>query len=395
MSCNPPDGKTGKIESFNGDVAKVRFGAGANDFQYFVVQDLKKVQTPPKETFRVGDVVVNEGGREGTIEAINGNSAKVRYGNGKYNFQMELLASLRNPKTAASEAEQEKQRKIFRVEAEKYAPIVRLFEQFYNPEFAKVKGGIDAAAIKKATVELAELDALCKSKYPGITNSPDVNYRDDVNWRFADWCGMAAKRDELLQSVTSGTQSAVGQRFIAGWKRSIDKSLKDPNDFVWDDVQTMLFDQAAWKAKDLPFLQRDYAENGGTVPADIFDSVNAELAKLREKIENDSKTKVWEVPPYKDAAVEAFVKSKHAARFKGIINVKSGLDFTTWKLFKNNLGIPTSQIKQGWLLVKLPNQNGMCQAREFAVEKEYTGGGTFSAMKIAGFSQAGKYMKCQ
>ena len=75
--------------------------------------------------------------------------------------------------------------------------------------------------------------------------------------------------------------------------------------------------------------------------------------------------------------------------------VKSGLDFTTWKLFKNNLGIPTTQIKQGWILVKRPNQNGLCQMREFAVEKEYMGGGTFSAMKMAGFTEAGKYMKCQ
>ena len=348
-----------------------------------------------QETFHVGDTVVPRGGnQEGRIESINGNTAKVKVGPGKYDFQYYRLEDLQSPAAAALGRGQDEMRKSFKLEADKYYQTVYLFEQFYNPEFAAVKGGIGPAQIKKATIELAELDALCKSKYPSITNDP--KYLDRLTFRFGDWCGMAAKRDEILQSVTSGTQSAVGKRFIDTWKRSIDKSLNHREDWVFDDVQAMLFDPAKWKAKDLPNLQRLYAQNGGTVPADIFDAVKADLDKLRQKVESDSKTKSWTVPPYKDAAVEAFVKSAYAAnpKFKGIVVVKSGMDFTTWKLFKNDLGIPTSQIKQGWLLVKLPNQQGLCQAREFAVEKVYMGGGSFSAMKMAGFSEAGKYIKC-
>jgi hypothetical protein len=167
-------------------------------------------------------------------------------------------------------------------------------------------------------------------------------------------------------------------------------------DPVWDDVQAMLFDREKWKAKELPNLQRLYAENGGTVPADIFDAVKADLDKLRQKVEADSQATSWTVPPYKDEAVEALVKRSYAAnpKFRGIVFVKSGMDYTTWKLFKNDLGIPTSQIKKGWLLVKIANQHGLCQAREFAVEKAYMGGGRFSAVQMAGFSEAGTYMKC-
>ena len=351
-----------------------------------------------QETFRVGDMVEIPGGSQGTIESINGNSAKIRFGPGKYDFKYDLLANLKSPKAAGLEREQEKQRKEFRVEAGKFFRTVDLFEQFYNPEFASMKGGIDAAEIKKATVELAELDALCTSKYPGITNDP--KYLDRLTFRSGDWCGMAAKRNEILQSVTSGTQSAVGTRFIEGWKRAINQSLTPRrggvSDAVSDDVQAMVFDLAKWKAKDLPNLQRLYAQNGGTVPADIFDAVKPDLDRLRQKIETDSQTKSWTVPLYKDAAVEALVKNKYAAnpKFRGIIIVKSGMDFTTWKLYKNDLGIPTSQIKKGWVLVKIANQQGLCQAREFAVEKTYMGGGTFSAMQMAGFSEAGHYMKC-
>jgi uncharacterized protein YkvS len=399
-----PDGRTGKIESFKNRVAKVKLGPGENDFQYLVVEDLKKVAAPrtpgsePQETFRVGDTVESPGGNQGRIESINGNSAKVRIGPGKYDFKYDLLENLKSPGAAASEREQEKQRQIFRVEADRFFWAVRLFEQFYNPEFAEVKGGIDAAVIKKATIAFAELDALCTSKYPGITNDP--NYLDRLMFRSGDWCGLAAKRNEILQSVTSGTQSAVGSQFIEGWKRSIDKSTHQrgvvSGDPVWDDVQAMLFDREKWKAKDLPNLQRRYAENGGTVPADIFDAVKADLDTLRQKIESDSQATSWTVPPYKDEAVEALVKRSYAAnpKFRGIVFVKSGMDFTTWKLFKNDLGIPTSQIKKGVLLVKIPNQHGLCQAREFAVEKAYMGGGRFSAVQMAGFSEAGTYMKC-
>ena len=393
-----PDGRTGTIESFKDRVAKVKLGPGANDFQYLVVEDLKKVAAIPKELFQVGDTVESPGGKQGRIESINGNSAKVKYGPGKYDFGYDLLENLKSPKAAATEREQEKQRTIFRVEANRFFRTVELFEQFYNPEFASMKGGIGPAEIKKATVELAELDALCTSKYPGITNDP--KYLDRLTFRSGDWCGMAAKRNEILQSVTSGTQSAVGSQFIEGWRRSINKSTHrrgvTSGDSVSDDVQAMVFDQEKWKAKDLPNLQRLYAQNGGTVPADIFDAVKPDLDKLRQKIETDSQTKSWTVPPYKDEAVEALVKSKYAAnpKFRGIVIVKSGMDFTTWKLFKNDLGIPTSQIKQGRLLVKIANQQGLCQAREFAVEKAYMGGGTFSAVQMAGFSEAGTYMKC-
>lgn len=399
-----PDGRTGKIESFKNRVAKVKLGPGENDFQYLVVEDLKKVAAIPKETFQVGDTVVLSGGnREGKIveilgDATRGYGAKVKFGPGKYDFQYYKFEDLSSPKAAATEREQEKQRQIFRVEADRFFRTVDLFEQFYDPEFASLKGGIDADVIKKATIELAELDALCTSKYPGITNDP--KYLERLTFRSGDWCGMAAKRNEILQSVTSGTQSAVGSRFIDGWKRSINQSSHRrgavSGDPVSDDVQAMLFDREKWKAKDLPNLQRLYAQNGGTVPADIFDAVKADLDKLRQKVETDSQATSWTVPPYKDEAVEALVKRSYAAnpKFRGIVIVKSGMDFTTWKLFKNDLGIPTSQIKKGWVLVKIPNQQGLCQAREFAVEKAYMGGGRFSAVQMAGFSEAGTYMKC-
>ena len=399
-----PDGRTGKIESFKDRVAKVKLGPGANDFQYLVVEDLKKLAAIPKEMFQVGDTVVLSGSnREGTIveilgDATRGYSAKVKFGPGKYDVGYSKFEDLSSPKAAATEREQDKQRQIFRVEANRFFRTVDLFEQFYNPEFASGKGGINAAAIKKATVELAELDALCTSKYPGITNDP--KYLDRLMFRSGDWCGMAANRNEILKSVTSGTQSAVGSRFIEDWKRSINKSTHRrgvvAGDPVWDDVQVMLFDREKWKARDLPNLQRLYAQNGGTVPADIFDAVKPELDKLRQKIETESQTNSWKVPPYKDEAIEALVRRSYAAspKFRGIVFVKSGMNFTTWKLFTNDLGIPTSQIKKGSILVKIPNQHGLCQEREFAVEKAYMGGGRFSAVQMAGFSEAGTYMKC-
>lgn len=425
------DGRQCRIESITGSSAKVRCGPSRSDIRVYSFQSLKSAKTAasrreqqPEPThpsvrsettaptssqgvqsnFQVGDTVVVKGTKqEGKVveilgDATRGYGAKVQFEPGKYDFKFYNFEDLSSPKAAATERDQEKQRTMFRVEAQRFFGTVRLFEQFYNPEFSEVKGGVDAAAIKKATADLAELDALCTSKYPGITNDP--NYLDRLTFRSGDWCGMAAKRNEILQSVTSGTQSAVGSRFIEDWKRSINKSTHRrgvvAGDPVWDDVQVMLFDREKWKARDLPNLQRLYAENGGTVPADIFDAVKPELDKLRQKIESDSQTNSWKVPPYKDEAIEALVKRSYAAnpKSRGIVFVKSGMNFTTWKLFTNNLGIPTSQIKQGSVLVKIANQQGLCQEREFAVEKAYMGGGKFSAVQMAGFSEAGTYMKC-
>jgi hypothetical protein len=397
-----PDGRTGKIEVLKADVAKVKFGASAEDFQYFVIQDLKRMQAPkpaktePLETFHAGDTVEDARGKQLTIDSISGDTAIVRYGVGKYNVYQAKLEDLVGPRAAAAKREQVNQRKIFAVEAEKYSPTIRLFEQFYSPETAQVKGGIDADAIKKATTDFEALDTLCKARYQGVSNMPGATYEAGIQYRYADWCAMAAKRNELLHAATTGAQSAAGHGIVEAWKRTIDKSLNHREDWVGDEAQMMVFESEKWKGIDLPKLQRLYAQNGGTVPADIFDVVKADLQKLREKIETDVKTKSWKVPPYKDAAVESFVKSQFASHpnFKGTVVVKSGLDYTTWKLYKNAFGIPTSQVKLGWVLVKRPNQQGLCQMRDFSVKKDYQGGGTFSAIQMASRGAMGIYVKC-
>ena len=237
------------------------------------------------ETLRVGDAVVNNEGREGKIEAIDGDMAKVRWGSGSYNFNMIPLSILKSPKKAANDAAQKERGLAFFADAEPYFQTIYLLYQFYKPELAEATGGIDKNSIKKATADLAQLDALCKSKYPDIANPTDPRKLKNLRERYGDWCDMAARRNEILQSVTSGANNAVGQNFVERWKYEIGKALNDTNDIVWDDVQAMLFEPAKWKAKDLPKLRRLYAENGGTVPANIFDSVNDDLQQLREKIE--------------------------------------------------------------------------------------------------------------
>ncbi len=305
-----------------------------------------------------------------------------------------LLMSFLSTFALAQQLSQGEMQKSFREDAGKYFTSVSLFYSLYKPEFAKDTGNLDTRAIFQAQVDFGELEWLCKTKYRGIMNPTDPQKSKDISERFGDWCEIAAQRNELLRAALDGAKKNVSGEIVRDWKIAIEKALNDSNDVVWDDVQAMLFEPAKWKAKEMVKLQRRAAENGGTVRPDVFDSINGHLQQLKSKIENDSKTNKWEAPSHSDAAIESFAKTKYLAAFKGIVIVKSGMDYARWKVFKNGLGIPTEQLKQGWILVKMPNQQGLCQARQFSVKKTYMGGGTYSAMKLNGYSEAGIYMMC-
>lgn len=332
-----------------------------------------------------------EGGGQGTIEAINGNSARVRTGPGKYEFGNYLLESLRDPKTAALEGDQAKQRRIFRVEASKYFHTVDLFEQSYNPEFARTKGGIDDAALAKGATALAELDALCKSKYHGITNEP--GQERDISVRFADWCGMADQREEVLKKAKLGTLAMTADQETHLWVLKINEAMRNREGYVKDEIQMLVYDRPAWEQKNAGLIRKQYAAKGETMPPDAFAALYKKADELKAQIERDAPTRNWTQPRYNDAALEAIARGAYPANFPGIKVFKTGMTFTTWKAQDDTslVGSGTDykvyrttkdayRFKLGLALVKLPNQP-FCQIRDFEFHQDKAGAG-FSAAKL-------------
>ena len=141
-----PDGRAGKIESFkNQEMAKVRFGSGANETQYFMLQDIKKAADPSIITFRVGErVALKETNQEGVIESIveKGDGAKVKFGPGKYDFKYFFFKDLITPQEAVlareraqDELKQKPIRAGFEDEAKPFMVMVRSLAHAYSPKF--------------------------------------------------------------------------------------------------------------------------------------------------------------------------------------------------------------------------------------------------------------------
>lgn len=242
---------------------------------------------------------------------------------------------------------------------------------------------------------LTALDQLCTTKYKAITDDPSER-PNRINRRPKTWCEIAAKRVEYIKLARDETRKARAEVFIRIWRMDIEKAANDQKGFVYDDIQRMLFDQM-WKTEKFVEVQKAFTNEGlGEASMTVFDAIEPDLAKVRARIDKDSKTNVWEQPPNTEPAMESFFKTKLLANplYKGTQVLKIGSNYADWHVFKNSLGIPTSRYKRGLYLAKRPGQNGLCQIREWIVRQDYAGG-RFGASKIESYGGAGIYAKCQ
>ena len=402
-----PSGKVGVIESLEGEVAKVKIGS---EFDFVAVQDLKKIETEPKRTFRVGDQVVSGGGSAGVIESLSddGKGAKVRYGNGKYDFKWEAFANLRSPDEGRRDAEQEKMWKVFRVEARPYLITVQKLEQFYNPKAMDMKGsGLDDEARKKAAVELAELDRICRTKYPNIENEKPINPRAEVllNERYGDQCAIAREREPLLKKAKARVLALDAERETDSWSLDINRLTGENGYAVSDKLQMLIYDRAVWEKKNAEYIRKKYAAEGETMPTDAFAALYKKADELKAKIEADAPTRSWEQPKFKDAALEATARREFSTDLPGVKVLKTGIIHSTWEVNdgKDYIGGNSggyyyyriikgaSRNRYGRALVQLPNRP-FCQVRPFQITQLKAGAGYGSTS--ASSSDSGVFVKC-
>jgi hypothetical protein len=412
-----PDGRTGKIESFkNQEMAKVRFGPGATDTQYFMLPDLKKAADPSKETFRVGDTVVSPSapkGSEGRIESINGNSAKIRFGPGKYDFVYDLLENLKSPRAAAVEREGEQQelrmkpiRAQFEDEARPFSVLVKTLAHAYDPKFRQEAGAIadKPATYEKWRKDLDSLHAICQ-KYPNLTNRPGAD-ADNISQNAADWCKLAEQRTSVINKMKATVGGHYAGATVQSWTNKINSAMRDRNGSIKDDLQMLLYDRAAWEQKELQNIKKTYADAGESVPPNLFAGLDEKVNELKAQIERDAPTRSWTQPPYTDAALEGMARRAYPAQSPGVKVFKTGMTFTTWKAMDDTslVGSGTDyklyrttkgayRYKLGLALVKLPNQP-FCQIRDFQVQQDKAGAGYSAARLHLPLGYTGIFVKC-
>ncbi|HKO35253.1 MAG TPA: hypothetical protein VJV21_02160 [Pyrinomonadaceae bacterium] len=365
-----------------------------------------------QETLRVGDKVeyyCHCGGgqmhwQEARIEAVlGGNKVKVRYGNGRYQIDTVTNdpATIRAPGSAAKEAKSDELQNAFRAAThDKYFRAVQMFSSFYSDEFNNPGGApTTPAGWQEVMTKLAELDALCKGQFAGVTNTRLhwLVKKGEVDHRYADWCQIAARREQLAPLVRA---SAAARMITVPGESDLRRALESSDGKGWvnDDIQLLMFEPAKFKQKHLPNVKKHFATYGVDVPADFFDAIEKKAGELKAIIEQTAPTRTFEHPQFKDAAVEAFVKGKLSAQHPGVQIIKSGTGYPSWSKSDSlsYLGSSTSARyykvvtefhKRGRMLVKLPNRP-FCQEREWVVERA---SGKFYSHPTLG----GVFMKCQ
>jgi hypothetical protein len=361
-----------------------------------------------QETLRVGDVVeykCNCFGQEwvsAKVEAVEGNTVRVRYGNVRNQVATVTIASGTVRALPKPESARDIQlREAFRADAlNKYYQTVQIFAPFFNEKY--ISGGVPhkPAEWQKMMTDLTELDSLCKGKYVGVTNEPSSSYlskHDD--YQYADWCAIAARRNELAKLARTAAAKNLISPTVT--KDNLKFAFNHQKNRVPDETQMLMYDRAKWKQEQIPKYKTIFVEYGFEMPVDFFAEVEKEADELKSLIEQTAPNRAWEPPPFRDAAVEAFIKGKYAADpdYRGAQILKAGLDYKIWEVRKglSYLGsdstfryykVEYNSYKRGWVLMKLPNQP-FCQASEWIVGRGAKG------MVVVSLGGSGIFVKCQ
>ena len=359
-----------------------------------------------QDPIRVGDTIeyrCNCFGKEWVsagVEAVQGNMIRIRWGNTR--DQSRTIEATSNmirippkpdsPKTVAYQ-------EAFRAEAlDKYIRDLRVIAAAYdNDQYPSGGAPTTAAGWQELTTRLGELDRLCKTKYPGVTNTGTawLLHQGNLDYKYADWCKMAARRDDLGQATRVAT--AAHMATVPG-ADDLKRALEYEDNRVVDDIQLLMYEPDKWKAQNSAKMKPHFATYGVEMPANFFDDMLVKAAELKAKIDQGTTGRSFKTSATRDAAVESFIKGKFVAEYSGSQVLSSRVDYPNWvkreslSLVGSGTGYKLYKVeynfyKRGWVLMKMPNRP-YCQAREWIV-----GRGAKGLVAVSTSSQ-GTFMKC-
>ncbi|CAN5609282.1 hypothetical protein BH10ACI3_BH10ACI3_24420 [soil metagenome] len=304
------------------------------------------------------------------------------------------------------------EREMFFREAIKYNTSVYAFTVVYDPQMQSESSTTyyppaDPKQWPVIMSDLAELDQLCKTKYPKIKNPSGSYYRKELRILAKSWCEIAANRVELhKRAFQVGAEKTLGDR-TQNRVYDMENAMRNNFESVLDDYQMMVFESEAHRQKMKAELQAEYAKLGAQLPDNFYDKYAAIAPKMKTLIEQSIATRNWTMPAVKDASVEAFIRGQYAknpAVSKATI-LKVGFVATGWASVDDMNWISTTgnvsfyrvernkhRFRRGYVLVKMPNRPD-CQAREFVLRQDRAGGG-FGATKVEDLGAGGIFIKC-
>ncbi len=371
-----------------------------------------------KPVFKVGDMVVSPkstNGKPGRIESINGNAAKVRYGSGKYEFFLELLDNLITPQAAATQREAERQdeeqkplRAQFKAETQQFDTLVANLVHAYNAKYSQREITMEdkPAIFEQWNKDLEVLAAVCK-KYPNMTNAAYTSeppYDTDFRNHPADWCKLAEQRAAVIMKTRLTGYDHYAAIEINSLVIGVTRTIENAAGYVDDEMQMMLYDRAAWETKYLGATKKRYTSAGVKMPLEILKPLDEKSAALKAQIDRDAPTRSWTPLKLSDPALEALARKDIVADFPGAKVFKTGMTYASWEArdHKTYVGSDSNfryyritpgayRFRRGLALIQMPNRP-FCQIREFQVT-QYKAGGGYGPSK-AGVASTGIFVKC-
>ncbi|MBM4780395.1 MAG: hypothetical protein GQE15_22050 [Archangiaceae bacterium] len=280
---------------------------------------------------------------------------------------------------AATSAAHDKLFREFREETKPYQAAVTAFR--YGPQGSPQD-------LKAAAAQLAKLDALCKSKYPGIADDPKLSFQ--LNIEPGTWCATAAKADAIANSAISAGAAASLDRVVADVVEAKRDLAKNHGHVGVDErPYQLLQDRAGGKAKLEKQLKASLDAAGQPMPEKPFEKLDEALDAFAAEIDRLALTWAFEAPHH-DGSLEAGAKGALAKQYPGRAVVKSGMLYEHATIDKNALGVPTERYRTGAVLAKAPGK--WCEYREFTAHETYSGGGSYAAPRFT--FGAVRFQKC-
>lgn len=336
-----------------------------------------------------------------TVESVSNGNVRVRFGNLDNQVVTLPLSSpklrLENPNV---EFRADAMQQAFAAEAApKYRRIVEQFAHFYDPKYNPAGGPVRPEEWKFAMDQLAQLDSDCRTRYVGVKDFQGITYIKDgsVDYRFAVWCDIAAKRTQLEPIARAGMARTLIN--LGYTDENLNFGFNEPNNPVRMETQELIWDRAKWRSAKIAWLKPKYAEYGAQVPADATAAVEKRADDLRDIVLRDGPKRSYQMPANRDTAVETFMKAQFAREYPGAQVLKIGLDYNTWVARKSLSYVGSDEIfryykvdynsyKRGTALLKIPGRP-LCQAQDWVVGRSGKG---LVAVAIGG---SGTFMKCE
>lgn len=266
---------------------------------------------------------------------------------------------------AKASAANDAQFRAFREETTGYAGVVKAFRNGPHGTLDQVKAGV---------AELAKLDALCRSKYPGIQDDQKLSFA--LNIEPGTWCAVAAQRQELADASIKKAVGGALNGLVAQVKESREKLAGNNGLLAVDGVPyQLLLDRAAGKASLTAKLKPLFDASGQSMPADYFAPLDEQLDAFAAEIDRLASSWKFEAS-HADSGSEAGARKAFSEVYKGRSVLKTGMLFGHATIDKNALGVPTERYRTGALLAR--GSGKWCEYRQFTAHETYAGGGTYA-----------------